>query len=85
MASPNASYGVNQWLADGGVVQTGGGSYTLYNIQAGHSVQVMLTYGPTQYTISASAGSGGAISTSGDRAKSAGTATFTLIRTPATW
>ena len=77
-ASPSANYVVNQWLVDSGVVQTGGGSYTLYNIQAGHSVQVTFTYAPTQYTISASAGSGGTISPSGDFAKSAGSdQTFT--------
>ena len=77
-ATPNANYVVNQWSVDSGVVQTGGASYTLYNIQAGHSVQVTFTYAPTQYTISASAGSGGAISPSGDFAKSAGSdQTFT--------
>jgi hypothetical protein len=77
-ASPNLNYVVNQWLVDGGVVQTGGTGYTLYNIQTGHSVQVTFTYAPTQYTISASAGSGGTISPSGDFAKSVGSdQTFT--------
>ena len=52
---------VNQWLVDSGVVQTGGASYTLPNIQVNHSVQVTFTYAPTQYTISATAGSGGAL------------------------
>ena len=45
-ASPSANYVVNQWLVDSGVVQTGGTSYTLYNIQAGHTVQVTFTYVP---------------------------------------
>ena len=77
-AYPNANYVVNQWLVDDGVVQTGGTGYTLPNIQTSHSVQVTFTYAPTQYTISATAGSGGTISPSGDFAKSAGSdQTFT--------
>src|ERR1035438_3236905 len=40
--------------------------------QLAHTVQVTFSYAPTQYTISASAGSGGTISPSGDFAKSAG-------------
>ena len=39
-ASPNANYVVNQWTVDASVMQTGGTSYTLTNIQTGHSVQV---------------------------------------------
>ena len=39
-ATPNVSYMVNQWLVDSGVAQTGGTSYSLNNIQSGHSVQV---------------------------------------------
>jgi hypothetical protein len=46
-ASPNANYLVNQWLLDGNVVQTGGSSYTLSNIQANRSVQVTFTYSPS--------------------------------------
>jgi hypothetical protein len=42
-ATPNANYVVNQWLVDSGVMQTGGTSYTLNNIQAAHSVQVTFT------------------------------------------
>ena len=71
-ATLNANYTVNQWLLDGGVVQYGGTSYTLYNIQAGHSVQVTFTYVPPQYTINASAGSGGGISPNGSFSKNAG-------------
>ena len=71
-ASPNVNYVVNQWLVDGGVVQNGGTSYTLFNIQAGHGVQVTFTYVPPQYTITASAGSGGSISPSGSITKNAG-------------
>src|ERR1039458_4177568 len=61
-AYPNANYVVNQWTVDSGVVQYGGTSYTLSNIQAGHNVQVTFTYVVPQYTINASAGSGGSIS-----------------------
>jgi hypothetical protein len=71
-ATANASYVVNQWLLDGSVVQTGGTSYALNNIQAGHAVQVTFTYATTQYTISASAGSGGSINPSGSFTVSAG-------------
>jgi hypothetical protein len=71
-ATPSANYVVNQWLVDSGVVQNGGTGYTLYNIQAAHSVQVTFTYVPPQYTISASAGSGGSISPSGSFSKNAG-------------
>ena len=77
-ATPNANYVVNQWTVDSSVAQSGGTSYTLANIQAGHSVQVTFTYAPTQYTINASAGSGGSISPSGSFAESVGSSqTFT--------
>jgi len=39
-ANPKSTYVVNHWLLDGSIVQTGGTSYTLENIQAKHSVQV---------------------------------------------
>jgi formylglycine-generating enzyme required for sulfatase activity len=71
-ASPSANYTVNQWLVDGSVVQTGGNYYTLSNIQTAHSVQVTFTYVPPQYTVSASAGSGGTISPNGSIAENAG-------------
>ena len=70
--TPNANYVVNQWLVDSGVVQNGGTGYTLNNIQATHSVQVTFTYVPPQYTISASAGTGGGISPNGSFLKNAG-------------
>lgn len=39
-AKPNTGFGVNQWLLDGNVVQTGGPTYQLNNIQANHTVEV---------------------------------------------
>jgi hypothetical protein len=39
-ASPNAGYLVSQWLVDGSVVQYGGTSYTLYNVQSASAIQV---------------------------------------------
>ena len=39
-AMPNAGYGVNQWLVDGNVVQTGGTTYQLTNITTNHTVNV---------------------------------------------
>lgn len=38
--TPNAGFGVNQWLLDGTVVQTGGTTYQLSNITANHSLEV---------------------------------------------
>ncbi len=39
-ANPNTGFGVNQWLLDGNVVQNGGTTYQLNNIQANHTVEV---------------------------------------------
>ncbi|HAU0815410.1 TPA: DUF1566 domain-containing protein [Legionella pneumophila] len=39
-ATPNTGFGVNQWLLDGNVVQTGGTTFQLSNIQANHTVGV---------------------------------------------
>jgi hypothetical protein len=39
-AIPNVGFGVNQWLLDGNVVQNGGTTFQLNNIQANHTVEV---------------------------------------------
>ncbi|MDI9818303.1 DUF1566 domain-containing protein [Legionella sp. PL877] len=39
-ATPNTSFVINQWLLDGNVVQNGGTTYQLNNIQANHTVEV---------------------------------------------
>lgn len=39
-ATPDAGFSVNQWLLDNNVVQTGGTSYQLSNLQANHTVEV---------------------------------------------
>lgn len=39
-ATPDAEFGVNQWLLDGNVVQSGGTTFHLNNIQANHAVEV---------------------------------------------
>lgn len=39
-ATPSAGFAVNQWLLDGGLVQTGGLTFTLNNITADHTVLV---------------------------------------------
>lgn len=39
-ATPNTGFGVNQWLLDGNVVQNGGISFQLNNIQSNHTVEV---------------------------------------------
>lgn len=41
-ASPDAGYGVHQWLVDGFLAQTGGTTYQLTNITANHMVNVTL-------------------------------------------
>ncbi|HMO66128.1 MAG TPA: hypothetical protein PKE47_13045 [Verrucomicrobiota bacterium] len=44
LATPNAGHAVHQWLVNENMVQTGGNSYTLTNIQADWSVRV--TFAP---------------------------------------
>lgn len=39
-ALPDVAFGVNQWLVDGNVVQSGGTSYQLNGIQANHTIEV---------------------------------------------
>lgn len=51
-ATPDPGYGVNQWLVDGSLVQTGGATYQLTNITANHSVSV--TFGTVTLTPSVS-------------------------------
>lgn len=40
IATPDAGYGVNQWLVDGALAQTGGTTYQLANIMTNHSINV---------------------------------------------
>ena len=40
LATPNASYGVYQWILDSSVVQTGGDVYTLSHVLANHTLRV---------------------------------------------
>lgn len=46
VATPSAGFAVDQWLMDGTVVQTGGMSYHLLNVQANHTIQVTFKTGP---------------------------------------
>ncbi len=39
-ATPNTGFGINQWLLDGNVVQNGGTTFQLNNIQANHALEV---------------------------------------------
>ena len=43
-ANPNAGYVVDQWIVDGSLMQNGGTSYTLSNIETNRSVQVTFRY-----------------------------------------
>lgn len=51
-ATPASGYGVNQWLVDGTLVQTGGATWQLTNIAANHTVNV--TFGTVTLTPSTS-------------------------------
>ncbi len=57
-AYPDINYLVDKWYVDGNVVQTGGDSYLLSNIQADHSVQATFAYLPPDYSLSVNYGSG---------------------------
>lgn len=52
VATPDSSYGVDQWLVDGAVVQSGGSVFTLANITANHTVAV--TFGQSTLSLSVS-------------------------------
>jgi len=62
-ATPNSCQDVDQWKVDGSVVQTGGTSYTISNVQANATVSV--TFKTRIFAVTASAGSGGIISPNG--------------------
>jgi hypothetical protein len=51
-ASPAVDYNINQWQVDGAPVQTGGGTYTLSNILADHTVNVTFSLAPVIITVS---------------------------------
>ena len=61
-ATANAGYTANTWAVDGVVMQTGGGTFSLTNIRANHTVQVM--FKSALLTVTPSAGPNGAISPS---------------------
>lgn len=51
-ATPSPGYGVDQWLVDGSLVQTGGTTYQLTNITANHTIRA--TFGAITLTPSVS-------------------------------
>ena len=51
-ATPDTGYGVNQWLVDGTLAQTGGTTYQLTNVTTNHTVNV--TFGTVTLTPSVS-------------------------------
>jgi hypothetical protein len=51
-ATSEAGYGVDQWLVDGSLVQTGGTTYQMTNVTANHTVEV--TFGPVAFASSVS-------------------------------
>nr|WP_244889684.1 DUF1566 domain-containing protein [Legionella jamestowniensis] len=62
-ATPNTGFGVNQWLLDGNVVQNGGTTFQLNNIQANHTVAVTFgqaTLSPLSQNLALSINSPGA-------------------------
>ncbi len=62
-ADPDTGYEVDTWSLDGSVVQTGGGTYTVANVQADHTIRV--TFKQLQYQVTPSAGPHGSISPDG--------------------
>jgi uncharacterized repeat protein (TIGR02543 family) len=76
---PNTGYEINQVLVDGYVNTSAAtnGNYTFTNVTANHTISV--SFKQKQYTITASAGSGGGISPSGIRTINHGSSqTFTF-------
>jgi len=59
-AAPNNCHEVNQWIVNGVIVQTGGTTYTVSNVQTNTTIQV--TFKTITYTVTPMAGSGGSIS-----------------------
>jgi len=59
-ATPDECYEVNHWKVNGLHVQSGGTSYTIQNVQEDATVEVVFSL--IQFSVSASAGSGGEIS-----------------------
>ena len=77
-ATPNSGYTVDQWLLDGGAVQTGGASYTLSPVTAPHNVTVTFKTAVATYTVSPSAGPNGSLSPNTPQTvSSGGSVTFT--------
>jgi len=62
--TPNTGYQISNVLVDS-VSQGAISSYTFTNVQAAHTIAASFTALPTQFTITASAGTGGTISPSG--------------------
>jgi len=59
-ATPSVGFTVDSWLVDSAVMQVGGSQFTLNNITVNHNVQV--TFKALTFTVTPSAGTGGAIS-----------------------
>jgi len=58
-ASPDAGYGVDQWLVNGSTVQTGGTSYTLVDVSVSDTVEVTFEQPPAITSTLAASGSAG--------------------------
>jgi uncharacterized repeat protein (TIGR02543 family) len=81
-ASPSSGKEVDQWKIGGSVVQNGGNTYTVSNVQSNTTVQVTFKDippppPPTTYTITASGGSGGSVSPTTATVNQGGSQTFT--------
>jgi hypothetical protein len=79
-ATPDPGYQVDEWLLDGEtVVQVGGTSYTLENIQADHNVHV--TFKQLEYTVTVGSTFGGSTDQDGTHTISHGE-TLTITASP---
>ncbi|WP_454783236.1 InlB B-repeat-containing protein [Legionella sp. WA2022007384] len=54
IAKPDAGYQVDEWLMDGGTAQKGGTTFTLFNIDSNHTVEVTFTRAGIVYAGTAS-------------------------------
>ena len=66
-ATPNAGKQIDQWLLNGNLIQTGGTTYTVSNVQVNATLQVTFKDLPIEYfIIMATTSSGGIISPNGE-------------------
>ncbi len=80
-ASPDANHTVSQWSVNGQAAQSGGATFTLTNVQSDQTIRV--SFRAVTYSLTASAGAGGAVSPNGTVVKNPGESqSFTAVASP---